>query len=117
MLHLDPAASSSSISLAQNLPGSDLAYLFCFGQLKEGVRWSDLPSPYTWSIWSPSKGRFWPGANCTTRVKLRFAFRYAVFHLNLFINADCGALCIFRGNTLVHYSGFTPRYWRFRFLN
>jgi len=116
VLHLDPAASSSSISLAQNLPGSDLAYLFCFGQLKEGVRWSDLPSPYTWSIWSPSKGRFWPGANCTTRVKLRFAFRYAVFHLNLFINADCGALCIFRGNTLVHYSGFTPRYWRFRFL-
>ena len=116
MPRVDPAASSSAVLLAHNLPLSYLPYLFYLGEGKEGAQLFGLPSPYTWSIWSPSKGGFWPGANSTTRVKLRFAFRYAVFHLNLFINADCGALCIFRGNTLVHYSGFTPRYWRFRFL-
>lgn len=97
-------------------PPTVLPYLFYLGELKQGFECPALPSPYTWSIWSPSKDRMWPGAKCGARVKLRFAFRLAVFYLGLFTNSECGALCIFNGDTLVHYSAFTPRYWRFRFL-
>jgi GNAT superfamily N-acetyltransferase len=34
----------------------------------------------------------------------------------MFSNREVGALCIHHGHRLVHYSGFTPRYWRFPFL-
>jgi len=34
----------------------------------------------------------------------------------LFANREVGALCIHHGGRLIHYSGFTPRYWRFAFL-
>ena len=97
-------------------PPTVLPYLFYLGEVKQGSECPALPSTYTWSFWSPSTGGMWPRAKCRARVKLRFAFRFVVFYLDLFANSECGALCIFKGDTLVHYSAFTPRYWRFRFL-
>jgi GNAT superfamily N-acetyltransferase len=49
-------------------------------------------------------------------MRARFAFRYLLDYAGLFSNREAGTLCIHYGNRLVHYSGFTPRYWRFPFL-
>jgi acetyltransferase (GNAT) family protein len=36
--------------------------------------------------------------------------------LHVFTSDDCGALLVRDGTRLVHYSGFTPKFWRFPFL-
>jgi hypothetical protein len=53
-----------------------------------------------------------PGA----RLKLRFLFRWLLRRLHLFAGDTCGALLIRDDARLVHYSAFTPRFWRFPFL-
>jgi RimJ/RimL family protein N-acetyltransferase len=81
---------------------------------------SELPqSPsckYNWSFWRPPAGRPWPLAKCDVRTKLRFLFRYSLYRLGFFASSNCGALCILDQGKLVHYSAFSPRYWRFPFL-
>jgi len=34
----------------------------------------------------------------------------------MFAGSECGALLIYEGERLAHYSNYTPRYWRFPFL-
>ena len=75
-----------------------------------------LPRNYTWSMWRAYRRRPWPGGECDAKTKLRFFFRFVLYRLDLFANSDCGALCIFEKDNLVHYSAFSPRYWRFPFL-
>jgi hypothetical protein len=67
-------------------------------------------------MWRASGQRFWAGGDCDAKTKLRFFFRFVLYHLDFFANSDCGALCIFEEASLVHYSAFSPRYWRFPFL-
>ncbi|HZO81549.1 MAG TPA: GNAT family N-acetyltransferase [Candidatus Binataceae bacterium] len=50
------------------------------------------------------------------RPKLRFLFRWLLRRARLFAGAECGALLIRDRGAVVHYSGFTPRYWRFPFM-
>jgi RimJ/RimL family protein N-acetyltransferase len=40
-----------------------------------------------------------------------------VHRLHLFAGSGSGALLIYDGQRLVHYSGFTPEYWRFPFVS
>lgn len=75
---------------------------------------SGLPPSYVWMIWRPS--RAWPSFSCSLRVRLKFVFRFALFVLGLFADDSSGAVCILHRGRLVHYSAFTPRYWRFPFL-
>jgi RimJ/RimL family protein N-acetyltransferase len=75
-----------------------------------------LPGGYSASVWWPSLGRPWPSGASDLRTRVRFAFRYILDCAGLFSNREVGALCIHYGDRLVHYSGFTPRYWRFPFL-
>jgi RimJ/RimL family protein N-acetyltransferase len=39
-----------------------------------------------------------------------------VHRLHLFAGSGSGALLIYEGQRVVHYSGFTRRYWRFPFV-
>ncbi|HLK87872.1 MAG TPA: GNAT family N-acetyltransferase [Candidatus Binataceae bacterium] len=53
-----------------------------------------------------------PGA----RLRLRFLFRWVLDRLHIFAEPGFGAVLIYDGDRLAHYSGFTPRYWRFPFI-
>ncbi|HVA40545.1 MAG TPA: GNAT family protein [Candidatus Binataceae bacterium] len=75
-----------------------------------------LPAPYSWTIWRP---RIWPSLPpglSGLRLKLKFLFRWAVHRLHLFAGSGCGALLVYDRERLVHYSGYTPGYWRFPFI-
>jgi RimJ/RimL family protein N-acetyltransferase len=75
-----------------------------------------LHPPYWWTLWRPG---IWPGLPPglpNQRFKLRFLFRWAVHRLHLFADSCSGALLIYDHRQLVHYSGFTPEYWRFPFI-
>lgn len=75
-----------------------------------------LPFGYSVSMWWPSRRHPWPPGLDNLRSRARFAFRYVLDSLGSFANREVGAVCIFYADRLVHYSGFTPRYWRFPFL-
>lgn len=49
-------------------------------------------------------------------MKLRFLFRWFLLHLGLMSRPECGALLVHDRGQLLHYSGFTSRYWRFPFM-
>ncbi len=75
-----------------------------------------LPAPYSWTVWRP---RIWPTLPqglLSVRLRLRFLFRWAIHRLHLFAGPGCGVLLVYDRERLVHYSGFTPRYWRFPFV-
>jgi RimJ/RimL family protein N-acetyltransferase len=76
----------------------------------------DLPAGYRFSFWWPSAKQPWPRNACDNRMRARFFFRYLLHAARLFSGRGCGAICMYRGDDLVHYSGFTPGYWRFPFL-
>ncbi len=90
-------------------------YLF-YRSSGDQAREEPLAPPYVASAWRPSFGRPWPAGASDSRDRLRFLFRYLVHYLRLFANRECGAICVYFDNRLVHYSGFTPRYWRFPFM-
>jgi RimJ/RimL family protein N-acetyltransferase len=77
---------------------------------------NSMPSGYSCSVWSASAPKPWPSGTCSLRIRARFAFRWLLERARLFINREAGAICIYSGDRLVHYSAFTPRYWRFPFL-
>ncbi len=72
---------------------------------------------YSASVWWPSPGKPWPSGVSSFRTRARFAFRCFLDCARLFANREVGAVCIYYADRLVHYSGFTPRYWRFPFLS
>ena len=75
-----------------------------------------LPGSYSWTIWRP---RIWPALPrglSGLKLKLRFLFRWALYRAHLFGGSECGALLVYEGERLAHYSSYTPRYWRFPFL-
>jgi len=74
------------------------------------------PASYSWTTWRP---RMWPALPrglSGLRTKLRFLFRWALYRAHLFAGSECGALLVYEGERLAHYSNYTPRYWRFPFL-
>ncbi len=75
-----------------------------------------LPAGYTVALWRASLRTPWPSGIADLRTRARFAFRVLLNCARLFTNREVGALCIYFAGRLVHYSGFTPRYWRFPFL-
>jgi RimJ/RimL family protein N-acetyltransferase len=91
-------------------------YLFYLGDGRERLASSPLPPGYTSLIWLASDGRIWPQGKCGILTRLKFLFRFSLFQLRLLADRECGAICVFADRRLVHYSAFTPRYWRFPFL-
>jgi RimJ/RimL family protein N-acetyltransferase len=75
-----------------------------------------LDSPYWWTVWRPRSWPALPPRLPNHRFKLRFLFRWSLHRLHLFAGSGSGALLIYDRRRLVHYSGFTPRYWRFPFV-
>jgi RimJ/RimL family protein N-acetyltransferase len=75
-----------------------------------------LPAQYSWSVWRPSRFPLLPPALPGKKLRLRFLFRWLLHRTHLFAGDQCGALLIREGTRLVHYSAFTPRFWRFPFL-
>ncbi len=47
---------------------------------------------------------------------MKFLFRWALGRLRIFAEPGFGAILIYDGYRIVHYTGFTPRYWRFPFI-
>jgi RimJ/RimL family protein N-acetyltransferase len=76
-----------------------------------------LPAGYHVSVWWPSTKKPWPSGIRGISIRARFAFRWMLDRAHMFANREVGAICIHHANRLVHYSGFTPRYWRFPFLS
>jgi len=75
-----------------------------------------LHPPYWWTVWHPRSWPATPPGLPNSRFRLRFLFRWAVHRLHLFAGSGSGVLLIYDRRRLVHYSGFTPRYWRFPFV-
>ncbi len=114
-MHEDPPSPPRLGSEVDEAPPAG-AYLFFRYRSETYDPPQTLACRYDWSIWRPSEGRPWPDGECDAGTKLRFLSRFALHHLGLFANSNCGALCIFDQRKLVHYSYFSPRYWRFPFL-
>jgi RimJ/RimL family protein N-acetyltransferase len=67
--------------------------------------------------WQPSLRVPWP-RGATRNKKLHFLFRTGLQLMHGFASRDSGALALYNEDArLVHYSAFTPRYWRFPFLS
>ena len=96
----------------QNESGEDAAA----GNAGDDVAAGALPAQYSWTIWRPQTWPTLPPGLSRIRLRRRFLFRWAISRLHLFGGPDCGALLIYEGGRLAHYSGFTPRYWRFPFI-
>jgi RimJ/RimL family protein N-acetyltransferase len=79
----------------------------------ESVRLSDS---YRLVIWRPGVLPMLPRSLPGMVLKARFLFRWALHRTHLFAGRESGALLIYDRERLVHYSGFTPRYWRFPFI-
>jgi RimJ/RimL family protein N-acetyltransferase len=71
---------------------------------------------YRCLIWRPGAWPLLPYGLRGIRLKIRFLFRWAVHRMNLFADYGCGSLLVYDRKGLVHYSSFTPRYWRFPFI-
>lgn len=137
---VSPAEKSAALSLPDDssaflsAPRLDPHYLFyCFtcGQnqnIENGGGWSagdvasdivaggGLAAPYSWMIWRPQIWPTLPPGLSSSTLRQRFLFRWAMSRLHLFADSGCGVLLIYDGEQLAHYSGFTPRYWRFPFI-
>ena len=66
-------------------------------------------------LWTPSLRAPWPHGASRDK-KLHFLFRTLLRVTRMFPSNDSGALVLYEAARLVHYSAFTPRYWRFPFL-
>ena len=70
-------------------------------------------------IGGPRGGRTWPALPAglpNLRFRLRLLFRWVLHRLHLFAGSGSGVLLIYDHRRVVHYSGFTPKYWRFPFV-
>jgi RimJ/RimL family protein N-acetyltransferase len=112
----DPAS-----GLQTRLEPHYLFYCYSCGSDKRGPNVRDdlgssLHPPYWWTLWQPRILPFLPSGLPSHGSRLRFLFRWALHRLHLFAGSGSGALLIYDGRRLVHYSGFTPEYWRFPFV-
>lgn len=88
---------------------------YCMNDL--GIEPISPPPPhYAWSIWTPSRLPALHAGLPGIRLKLRFHFRWLLSLVYRFPERDSGALLIHDRGQVVHYSAFTPRYWRFPFM-
>jgi RimJ/RimL family protein N-acetyltransferase len=67
-------------------------------------------------LWKPSLRAPWP-AGASPDKKPHFLFRTLLHMTRTFPSRDSGALVLYEAGRLVHYSAFTPRYWRFPFVS
>lgn len=112
---------SAAFQLASRLDPHYLFYCYTCDRNEGGENAGDataggLAAPYSWTIWRP---RHWPALPhrlSGLRLRLRFLFRWVVHRMHLFAGSGCGALLVYDRRRLVHYSAFTPRYWRFPFV-
>ena len=75
-----------------------------------------LEPRYRCVIWRPRAWRILPRGLRGARMRLKFLFRWTLDGMRVFAGPGFGAVLIYEGDRLVHYSGFTPRYWRFPFI-
>lgn len=70
---------------------------------------------FTMELWKPSWRAPWPRGVARNK-RLHFLFRTLLHFSGIFRSRESGAILIYMGTRLAHYSAFTPRYWRFPFL-
>lgn len=75
-----------------------------------------LEQSYRCVVWRPRGWRILPRGLSGARLRVRFLFRWALDRLHIFAGPGFGAILIYDGHRIVHYSAFTPRYWRFPFI-
>jgi RimJ/RimL family protein N-acetyltransferase len=75
-----------------------------------------MKEPYRSLVWKPTFFPVLPRKLPGSVLKARFLFRWCLDRFHIFAGRESGALLIYDHKRLVHYSGFTPRYWRFPFL-
>jgi RimJ/RimL family protein N-acetyltransferase len=114
-----PELSDDSVVSQSPLEPRYLFYCFVYGQ--EDGSASDatagiLSAQYLWTIWRPRLLPALPPGLPGVRLRLRFLFRWMLHRMHLFAGPESGILLIYDRGQLVHYSAFTPRYWRFPFV-
>jgi RimJ/RimL family protein N-acetyltransferase len=70
---------------------------------------------FTMQLWRPSVRTPWP-RGVEADKKAHFVFRTLLHLSGIFPSRDSGAVLMYSDTRLVHYSAFTPRYFRFPFL-
>jgi RimJ/RimL family protein N-acetyltransferase len=114
----DDAAASG---LETNQGPRYLFYCYTCGQnershnVRDEIR-GGLDLPYWWTVWRPRSWPVLPPGLPNYKLRLRLLFRWALHRLHLFAGSGSGVLLIYEGRWVVHYSGFTPKYWRFPFV-
>ena len=73
-------------------------------------------SSYRCAVWTPPTFPILPRNLPGSVLKARFLFRWTLHRFHIFAGRESGALLIYDRERLIHYSGFTPRYWRFPFI-
>jgi hypothetical protein len=110
-----PSVSRRTKSDLDDEPPLEGPYLF-YRSSGSDVAEELLGDAYVASLWRPSLVPSWPSGAPELKIKLRFLFRAALYHLRFFSRPECGAVCVHLNGILVHYSLFSARYWRFPFL-
>ncbi|HKD66101.1 MAG TPA: GNAT family N-acetyltransferase [Candidatus Binataceae bacterium] len=96
--------------------GNDAVYLFyCCDSAQRHSQVGPPDDAFSTELWKPSLLTPWP-RNATRDKKLHFLFRTLLHISGVFPSPESGAMVLYDGPRLVHYSAFTPRYWRFPFL-
>ncbi|HEV3113114.1 MAG TPA: GNAT family protein [Candidatus Binataceae bacterium] len=91
-----------------------LFYRFDTMPASRSSEWQDNPN-FSMEIWKPSPRAPWPRGIARDK-KLHFLFRTLLHFSGIFRSRESGAILIYADTRVVHYSAFTPRYWRFPFL-
>jgi RimJ/RimL family protein N-acetyltransferase len=104
---------AKSPELAGNRPLDH--YLFS-GDGLDASRLPGLPAGFTSLVWLPSNLTIWPEAKNGLKPRFDFLLRFVLFHAGAYATSECGTVCIFKDDVLVHCTSFTPRCWRFPYL-
>jgi RimJ/RimL family protein N-acetyltransferase len=118
---------SSARSRASRSEPDSIYLFYCheYGAQSEGSEELDHPHVaddpgldgcYRCAVWTPPIVPILPRNLPGPVLKARFLFRWSLHRFHIFAGRESGALLIYHRQHLIHYSGFTPRYWRFPFI-
>lgn len=100
---------------AQTPQGCEVYLFYRFDATRQPPSGAADDPGFSLELWKPSLREPWP-RGASRNKKFHFLFRTLLHVTRAFPSRQSGAMLLYDGTRLVHYSAFTPRYWRFPFL-